>query len=283
MQHYEVTGWTLAQPKTRRSFTAECSLPSDSLALVLNWSEVIYQIQKYTQWIIWQSFILKPNCIFPIKVRQGWKRAHGNACFACCFPRFPITAYELAFGFRDCFAESWNTSMTWMRNVFLFSCPEKSIYDEEAWYACLLHPCGEQEKTFITALLCADKVSLFIQSRGDKHWMKQCGTEREKERRERDGGIKGGERTRKQLGSQLPVCVSMWADGIYPCAARVLGGWPLLYSNIPPSHHYLLPPTATFLAFMFPLTLLIHSHYETACIMLFNENNPQGDGASYIQ
>lgn len=111
----------------------------------------------------------------------------------------------------------------------------------------------------------------------------ECGTEWEKERRERDGGIKGGERTRKQLGSQLPVCVSMWADGIYPCAARVLGGWPLLYSNIPPSHHYLLPPTATFLAFMFPLTLLIHSHYETACIMLFNENNPQGDGASYIQ
>lgn len=135
----------------------------------------------------------------------------------------------------------------------------------------------------LSPLLCADKVSLFIQSRGDKHWMKQCGTEWEKERRERDGGIKGGERTRKQLGSQLPVCVSMWADGIYPCAARVLGGWPLLYSNIPPSHHYLLPPTATFLAFMFPLTLLIHSHYETACIMLFNENNPQGDGASYIQ
>lgn len=165
---------------------------------------------------------MKPNCIFPIKVRQGWERAHGNACFACCFPRFPITAYELAFGFRDCFAESWNTSMTWMRNVFLFSCPEKSIYDEEAWYACLLHPCGEQEKTFITALLCADKVSLFIQSRGDKHWMKQCGTEWEKERRERDGGIKGGGKDKEAAWFSIAcVCVhvsrwhlSLWSQSI---------------------------------------------------------------------
>ena len=63
-----------------------------------------------------------------------------------------------------------------------FSCPEKSICDEEVWYACLFHPCGSQEKTFITALLRADKVSLFIQSGRDKPWMRHCGTERERER-----------------------------------------------------------------------------------------------------
>lgn len=125
----------------------------------------------------------------------------------------------------------------------LLTCPEKSIYDEEVWSTCLIHPCGEPEKTFITALLCADKVSLFIQRGRDKPWMKHCGANREKER---DGGKR--ERTGAQLGFQLPVCahVSRWhLLENHLCSVRRLEADPLLK---PPSNQQqqqsFLPPHA---------------------------------------
>lgn len=155
--------------------------------------------------------------------------------------------------------------MTWMRYVS-YSLARKSAW-WEVWYACLLHPCREQEKAFITILLCADKVSLFIQRGRDKLWMKHCWAEREKEQGKRDMVERGN-----RQGSSLVfncLCVSMWADGIYwkTLLAQLVDCWPPAITPFQPSP---LPPA-------FPAstcTALIHSHYKTACIMLSNEINP---------
>lgn len=189
------------------------------------------------------------------------------------FSVFPcITEKTFAFSFLGLFCRILKHDLN--EECFLFTCPEKNIYDEEVWYACLFHPCGEQEKTFITTLLCADKVSLFIQSGRDKPWMKHCGAERERKR------------WLEREGSSLLVnclCVSMWADGILenqPCSGRRLELDPPPCSNPPPPP---LPPAASFPASTCPLPALIHSHYETACIMLSNRNNPQEMEHPYVQ
>lgn len=202
---------------------------------------------------------------FPEPAAYYWKKRDSWKCLLCLFSLSSpcITGYELASDFLwNCFCRILKHRHDLNEKCHPVSCPEKSICDEEVWYACLFHPCGSQEKTFITALLCADKVSLFIQSGRDKPWMRHCRTARERER-ESDAGQRG--KTRKQLGIQLLVCVhvSRWhLLESHLCSVRRLERWPAALTPLQ------LPPRAL-------LPALIHSHCETACIMLSNRNNPQ--------
>lgn len=217
--------------KTCRSLMAECSLPP-----FLSWSEApkILRVDLTTKFHFQSQW--------PITRKKGnsWK------CLLCLFSLFPLYyRVRVCIQLLGLFCRVLKHWHDLNEKCLLFTYPEKSIYDEEVWYACLFHPCREQEKTFITTLLCADKVSLFIQSGRDKPWMKHCGTERE-----RDGGKR--EKTRKRLGFQLLVCVhvSRWHLLEPALLSQETRGWPPALTPFQPPP---LPPAASFPASTCPL------------------------------
>lgn len=89
---------------------------------------------------------------------------------------------------------------------------------------------------------------------------------REREERGRERNCKKREKTRKQLGFQLLVCPCEQMASFEKTIPAQSGDRRLTSCSNP------LP--ATFPASMCPLPALILSHYETACVMLSNRNNP---------
>lgn len=90
-------------------------------------------------------------------------------------------------------------------------------------------------KTFITPILWADKVSLFIQSGRDKPWMKHCGAWRVWKRRRKRGVLERGKRSGSSLVDNCPcVRVSRWhLLKNHPCSVRRLADDPLFWPLLP--------------------------------------------------
>lgn len=129
-------------------------------------------IQKYWEWISPQKFNFQSQ---QPTTKPKKKRKKEGKCLLCLLFLCCITGCEFAFGFSGLFC-NFPQTLTWPE----WEMPPIPLpWKEHLWWKSVarlsFHPCEEQEKTFITTLLCTDKVSLFIQSGRDKPWMKHCG------------------------------------------------------------------------------------------------------------
>lgn len=167
------------------------------------------------------------------------------------------------------FAESWNTGMTWTRNVTQSLALKRASVMKKCG-TLVFFTLAARRRKHLSPLSSAQIRCLYL-FRVDEinpEWGTVGQPEKERERATLDKG--------ERQGSSLVfncLCVSMWADGIYWKAISARSGdWsadPLLW---PPYSCHQQPP---FLPPRALLPALIHSHCETACIMLSNRNNPQ--------
>lgn len=92
---------------------------------------------------------LAPAVYYKKKRRESWK------CLLCLLFSVSLVlqgmSLHLAFGL---FCRTLKRQHDLNEKCPPFTCPEKTISDEEVCYTCLFHPSGQPEKTFITSLLC---------------------------------------------------------------------------------------------------------------------------------
>lgn len=163
----------LSSPKTYLSLTAESSPPPVSRLVRGYFSESKNTRSRFHHKVVF----LAPAVYY--KKKEGVMEI--PALFVIfCLPC--ITGYEFASGFLDCFAEHWNTSMTWMRNVF-YSLALKRASLMKKCVTLVYFTLAGSLRRHLSPVSCVDKVSLFIQSGKDKPWMKHCGAKKGRERK----------------------------------------------------------------------------------------------------
>ena len=186
------------------------------------------------------------------------------------FSLLPLYYRVWASDFWDCFADSWNTNMTWMRNVSYSLALKWASMMKKRGTLVFFTLAGSRRK-HLSPLSSAQIrcLYLFRVEEINPEWSTVGQRERKTKEKEMAERAKG-------QGSSLVfncLCVSGGADGIYwrsiPARSGDWERWPPAPTPFQP------PPAALFPASTCPPPALIHSHYETACIMLSNRNNPQ--------